>query len=368
MKVGAWELENALQIQLGFGAVQVTFIAGMFCAMCIMYLKYVVDHYFNELKRTSNTHVSKRMRFMRQLTATWVQVIVILGFMLWLTIMCVVVALLTFTAKVINFTTAYALMAVFSIVPGVAFFIIIGIAFVYDLYQDVKKHSWRGFLTERDPLNYRLDAILLFICAPTAILNAILVVIFSNAAIYSTPTGVAIHAIFVVIDPVWRTCFLLCAGLSCVIVIVYRSIVQYTQNKKRKETKQERIQRLLKKRESRDMFQQYCQREFSTENLYAWSDLELYHDIKEEKAKIEECHRIYDVYIKVGESVLEINLPIECRNTVKKNLSLLEGNLELQSTIFEDFQREVLQNLLDTFARYQVSPMAKRRRSSFSTN
>ncbi|EFC45083.1 G protein coupled receptor proteolytic domain-containing protein [Naegleria gruberi] len=100
------------------------------------------------------------------------------------------------------------------------------------------------------------------------------------------------------------------------------------------------------------LLEQFCKKEFSTENLY------LYHYIKQQNGNFncEIISHIYENYVKAG-SIMEVNIPSNCsKSFAKMYKEYCEESQEIDtssiSQCIETLMENVILNLSDTFSRF----------------
>jgi hypothetical protein len=352
------------------GALQLITLTMVYFTLALLYIKYIFKTQLNDLKEAGTTELTPRMRWAKRLTTPLAQIIMIVVLLIEQCVLYGILLLIEHVGKKLTYSNAYIAFAFFAAFHAGLCCLAILAAVIYDLAHDYKKQGGLSirFFTERDPLNYRIDAILLFIQVPIALICVGYILL--KQYFYGTAAGATFAILHIATDVIWRGCFIVAAGFSCIITIVWRLMYQVLivnqQNKKKGKTKQELMQKFLERKSSRKIFSDYCQREFSTENLSAWDDIEKYLDIKDPTQKLVECKRIYEIYVNSGDSTLEVNIPTWCRQNVVNNLMIAEKEPAVLDTIYDEFQREVLQNLLDTFSRFSMTSAYTKKERRFS--
>jgi hypothetical protein len=250
------------------------------------------------------------------------------------------------------------------IVLFVAIFVLV---MLIDVILDVKrKGCFTGYITIRDPLNFRMD--FLFI-----ILQVVFVLCYSLMSLIGTTTPSLVPPILRgVFELLFRTCFVIAGGLGCVCVILRRACLGLQQPKEEASSRADQLQYCLSDEKRSAMFAEYCRSEFSSENLLAYYEIKLFSSNTSHEEKVECARRIYSVFI-APNSLNEVNMSTAVRNEIHKKMEKLNGSEEESKSvineIFIDFEKEVRINLIDTFARFQLSSQYRkvRRRSSFET-
>jgi len=105
------------------------------------------------------------------------------------------------------------------------------------------------------------------------------------------------------------------------------------------------LDELLKNKQTEEMFIEFCQKEFSLENVVCYQEIQEW-----KKTKIDPMS-IYDKYLNGSQSVMEVNVQrkfcTEILNKIKKN--------EYDASLFDDIEKELKTNLYDNYGRFKNS-------------
>jgi hypothetical protein len=356
-------------------SVELLLLTMMFFCLSFQCVKFIVLQRVTEAKNAAHvadlTRATKRVRIANIMTSVWV-------FMALFTILLleqfgIVTALdwhyvhrpdLLKTIDNFGFASGLTHLVIF-ITP-------IGITMLIDIILDIRRRGFcTGYITIRDPLNFRMDFI--FIC-----LEVIFVVIYSIMTLLSQSAApenmLAILIVRGVFDLLFRICMVIAGGLGCVCVILRRLCLGLQQPKEESASRADQLQYVLADDKRSAMFAEYCRSEFSSENLLAFYEIRIFSTLTDQEQRLISARRIHELFVAAG-SLNEVNMPQTIRIDVHKKIEKLnhcssaEEIDQILAGIFVDFEKEVRINLTDTFTRFQLSSQYRRarRRSSFET-
>jgi hypothetical protein len=327
-----------------------------------MYLQYTVRKYANEAKKKMTGAKSRGIRIAEILVSN-------LFFFIFLLALIILLGAINGALNAVYFITGQSILIAGYIVAIILMSIFLAmmiIAAIVDFVLDVREHGfWTGFLTLRDPLNYRVDFLWIILCCFSA-------VIFLVLALASPPGNVYIEWIYLFPEFVFRASMLMSGSVTCEIVLIRRIVLQQLKKKETKKlglSKVEMLVRALCDDNLRTEFERYCNAEFSTENIQAYYELMRFIDCTDRQQKLALLQGIYDTFIKQN-AVNEVNLPEHVRQNLKRVLDTADLISEQQNInhLAEKLMQEVKQNLTDTFSRFMYSEayLKYSRRSSFT--
>jgi hypothetical protein len=100
-----------------------------------------------------------------------------------------------------------------------------------------------------------------------------------------------------------------------------------------------------------DMFREFCDQEFSTENLLLYEAIKKFQSANKTHRKAI-GNEIYSKYLNGNLSELEANVP---RSITVKVKARLDTNEEIESDLFNEILFTVKENLSDTYSRFIIS-------------
>jgi hypothetical protein len=232
------------------------------------------------------------------------------------------------------------------------------ITIIIDAIIDGRHYGFcTGFLIDRDVLRFRLDIIFMM---PIGILFGAVAAIpdsIRNTRLdtYGTDDGASIivAVIHIVVDllgffPLWAI-----AGGTIVIAAISNKI-------RYKSVRDDPLDQMFADKKGRELLEEYCKHEFSTENVLAFSALMKFVTVKDIADMRKEATSIIDLYIQV-DSLSEINLPKDVRQAVLNQASNIQQMSEKEIIeLFHDFENEVRLNLRDTLKRLVLTTQYKK--------
>jgi hypothetical protein len=336
----------------------------IFFSLCFQCLQFIVRQIINEAK-TSNGYIAigdsrakRRIHIARVLTSNYAFVTSLIFILLEQT--GIVTAL---DYHYVNFPQLTSTIDYFGYATGIVhpalFIIIIAIVVLIDVIVDVKKNGWwTGYISARDPLNFRVDFIWIS-------LVVVFVVIYS--IIYLLSNGnLALNIIAAIVELGFRLSLIMAGGLSCILVIFKRFLLRRTAEQQPENPMEQLLKLLESTSKKKQMFLNYCNSEFSSENIFAYQDIVLYKEIRDRNERIQACKDMYEKYLR-SRAVNEVNVPQKVRANLTKAIDSINDETSDSDlpNIFQEFDREVKINLLDTFSRFKLSNQYRKARSSY---
>lgn len=98
-------------------------------------------------------------------------------------------------------------------------------------------------------------------------------------------------------------------------------------------------------------FLEYAMTEFAGENILAWNQIQKFKQMSNEAEKIALARSIYHDFLNGKSSALEVNVPLTIVSVAKEKLD----SENVETNIFDPIAFELVQNMIDTFSRYQYS-------------
>jgi hypothetical protein len=327
-----------------------------------MYLQYQVRKYANAAKMQITGAKSRGVKIAETLVSN-------LFFVIFLLSLIVIMTAIMGALNAVYFVTGQSILIagyIVAIVMSSIFITIIVIAGLIDFILDVKEHGfWTGFLTSRDPLNYRVDFLWILVCTLGAIVFLVMVLAVPS-------NNVVINWLALIPEFFFRGGMMMAGSVMCLIVLARRKILQFLKKKENRElglSKTEKLMRVLCDEKMKIEFEKYCNAEFSTENILAYNELIRFLDCTTRREKLILLQGIYDTFVQQN-SVNEVNLPEHVRQNLKQVLEHVDSLSEGQdiNVLAEKLMQEIKQNLTDTFSRFMYTEayLKYTRRSSFA--
>lgn len=116
-------------------------------------------------------------------------------------------------------------------------------------------------------------------------------------------------------------------------------------------SKSSRIIDTIKDEEGRNLFFNFSDSEWSTENISCYEDIELYKKEKDFQKRKERANQIYYLYLNGNDSKLEINIQ-------QKHCIPIYEHIKIDtypSNLFETVEEIIIENMCDTFSRFEIS-------------
>jgi hypothetical protein len=105
----------------------------------------------------------------------------------------------------------------------------------------------------------------------------------------------------------------------------------------------------------RKLFADFCNSEFSIENLSCYEDLLLFRDEQNFNKKKELFESIYYKYLNGSESELEVNIPGGTKSDLNNIFKSLDIIVDFDDLVINKLIGDVKLNLIDTFSRFKQS-------------
>jgi hypothetical protein len=116
------------------------------------------------------------------------------------------------------------------------------------------------------------------------------------------------------------------------------------------------LNNLLRNKEFYGLFYQFCVKEFSTENIECWSDIEAF----KASPNMPRARRIYKQYFADELASRAVNIPNKVRKDITDVMNDAHtngvGDLTSASALFDTVEIALIGNLSDTFARFTITP------------
>ena len=197
--------------------------------------------------------------------------------------------------------------------------------------------QWKEMLVKKDPYHYRIDMMCFLPIIP---LFAIWFFIALPSYIFS------LNVEFIVILGFWTT------GLQSLFITIikkyYRSTKRSRMKKRSKETLH--LDMILNKSLLLEIFIEYCELQWASENILLKLDIQEY---KKSKERENLCLNIKENYLLVNVSDLEINCP---SSIINKTLKMIDEK-NFSDDLFMELEKVVDLNLSDTLSRFIYSSL-----------
>lgn len=274
------------------------------------------------------------------------------------------------------------------------------------------------FISLDQPLYFRMEMVIYMVCFIFQILNLIIgssSLSFRFDSNESYKKALTLDGVSFIFEVFYVVSYLFVfGGFALIVALIYkfkRSKKKQEQLQKRKEEQKKNQEELINKEmhvlleheEGYKLFEAFCQKEFSLENLYLYSDLKANPEITQGQQLggiVKFMSFLYNTYVKTG-ATHEVNIPSKCRNSflylyknvlesrdqlistdLKQSADNYEGDIELVdkdikfatknnpiprqeidaetvSNCFEFLLRQVMLNIGDTFSRFVFTPEYK---------
>eukprot|EP01080_Neovahlkampfia_damariscottae_P009438 gene9438-1644_t len=217
-------------------------------------------------------------------------------------------------------------------------FILISIDFILNVPLIIKCR-FKQILWDEDPFHYRLELIgMIFLFPPTIIW------FFGDIPQYFDSV-VAEYSVFI---GLWI------AGLQVLLITIVKTIYYFFRGLKKKSNDKEvlMINDMIDD-DVLDPFIEFCESEWSTENILAKLDIVEYRNLKSDKEREILCKTMKERYLIVNKSPLELNCQSNALNKVVERIDA--GNFD--DNLFDGLETNIDLNLSDTISRFQFSSM-----------
>ncbi|EFC38115.1 predicted protein [Naegleria gruberi] len=253
------------------------------------------------------------------------------------------------------------------------------------LNKNILLTAFHWFTSMDGPLYFRMEMFIYIISFILLILNQVIGLSslsyrFESLAMFKLAlTFDSISFIFEVLYVI--SYILVFGGYALIVALVYKFRQRRTkkeeQKKQNDEIMNQELYNTLESEEGYELFANFCEKEFSSENLFLFSDIKASTDVVSGEnlgGLVFFADRIYQKYIKTG-AEMEVNIPSKsrtafiqlyekCKKLDESNCELLDLNslskLGIENSMvkdcFELMMRQVVMNLGDTFSRFVFTP------------
>jgi hypothetical protein len=239
------------------------------------------------------------------------------------------------------------------------------ISVIYQLVADVKKIGcaacYTFWNTEKDPLNYRCDVVIVGIVAVIIFirisLEQTIQLFLLSSPVYDNKV-IATYIVLYIVRIIERLGLMSCSALTMIATVIKRQVFFVSEEEESVKNSTTGLKSLIDHTKGRKMLMSYCMYEFSAENLHAYIAIEKYLLITNNSdEKLNEAKSIFCEFIKQG-SLSEVNISTTVRRDVTNKLKGIEDQTisrDQLADLFNDFHMEVLCNLKDSFNRFKTT-------------
>lgn len=310
-------------------------------------MRFFVINNLNNMKRmfinSDEKKITKKLKVLKVITAPWFSVIVV--FLFWLFVMVfhlTMVGIEQFKCNRVEQSLALRLFMIITcgiiVILGHADVVIESLSHYKQLRNPYK------FYIIQDPYLYRIQL------AFTALMGGVLT--FISAYVTMQPT--VRQVLFTI------TFYAFFGSMS--VFPLFLTIIRQIKRRFEKKTvadDDKAIEYLLKDEVARELFYEYAKREWSTENVLIYNDIERFKQSFENektsqiggKSQLEFAKEIYEKYLKGVSAVFEVNIDRIACNKVYQQLKQNKVDVNL----FQEVEVVIRGNLLDTFSRFKNS-------------
>ena len=204
--------------------------------------------------------------------------------------------------------------------------------------------QWKKIFVKNDPYNYRLDMIAFLFLIPITI-------VWVGVNLPAYPFSLVVEIIMIL--GLWTS------GLQALIITIIK-LIHYSSIKKKIDKQNNNnnnnilptIESILKPR-MLECFIEYCESEWSSENIYLKLDILEYQKTKSKQEREDLCWIIKERYLLVNVSPLEIN----CPSLVLSRTLKMIGEKKFGDDLFKEIEVNVDMNLMDTISRFKYSTL-----------
>ncbi|EFC39850.1 B-lectin domain-containing protein [Naegleria gruberi] len=252
--------------------------------------------------------------------------------------------------------------------------------------RNVFLNAFNWFTSMDGPLYFRMEMFIYIVSFILLILNQV-IGLSSLAYRFESLTMFKLALTFDSISFIFEVLYvvsyiLVFGGYALIVAIIYKVRQRRTrkeeQKKQNEEIMNQELYNTLESEEGYELFANFCEKEFSSENLFLFSDIKASPDVASGEnlgGLLFFAERIYEKYIKTG-AEMEVNIPSKSRTAfvqlyekckkveTNSSLELLDSNSLAKSGIetnivkdcFDLMMRQVVMNLGDTFSRFVFTP------------
>ncbi len=120
--------------------------------------------------------------------------------------------------------------------------------------------------------------------------------------------------------------------------------------------KEENLNVLLSNKGFFQQFYLFCVKEYSTENIECWADVDAYKG----SPNMPRAKRIYNQFFASEKSANGVNIPNKARVEITEALNDAKtdgiGDRATASTLFDNVMKDVMMNLTDSYSRFKFTP------------
>jgi hypothetical protein len=252
--------------------------------------------------------------------------------------------------NVISFLTGQLIVEIQACVVMLLLVFISAGMLLWGIIMEAKETGIHGFFSDaHDPLCFRKDALISLLTIPFLLITII-------AQILLLLPGLNLSlGVFAVLILITRGSYyfvlifvIFISGMTCIVSIAVRKLRGPQVNKGSEESVL--IQLLNKNGEARRLFEKYCGREYCSENILAYCDVERYENLTNDFDRYEFATTMMNMYMKSG-SVNEVNTTEDVIKNVQRVLDQGHESKELDG-LMTQFGVELIQNMSDTFFRF----------------
>eukprot|EP01080_Neovahlkampfia_damariscottae_P006670 gene6670-10834_t len=328
---------------IGYAAVQIAF-----AAPTLMIFRYLILLRLHENKRritkklkVKEVFVDQKIRklftkILKYLASPW---IIILFPIFWLLAFESMLFIVYFYHNFVCTEDAWFYMKVLNTLFILVTFSNIACFLTFDLISNLPamfKCHWRHVFFHSDPYHYRLDMIFTFFA------------VIPMIAWFAAPLPYFFGSFLA--EYVFFTGFWVTGLQSLVITIIKKLFFSYkTSNSNNAKLK---VEDVLKPK-ILDIFIDYCEMEWSSENIFLKLDILSYKKTKSLKERENLCWIIKERYLLSGVSPLEVNCP---GNILSKAVKGIDEK-SFVDELLNEVESEIDRNLLDTISRFRVSKL-----------
>lgn len=327
------------EVQITFRCIVSSYVLQPLLSACgviplITYFRYLLLYYSNLKKEKfiNNDTITVQqlplyLRMINKITNPIILLIFLaLHFIIWSILVTISFAIFKFGCGSFGST----LNSYFNAAYAITYAVVVGLLQLFDLLINIKlvmKCELKRFYIDKDPYSFRLEfllTILLFVIGviwvfiPTTILKIITV-----------DLGL----------------LLILWNFSLLVLLI--TIYKWIKSKIEKNPQLDEMGKLFQNQELKDLFVEYCKKEWSLENALFYQDSITYRNSTEKK-RSDIAERMKRLYLSFEMSPLEINVPAE---KIQETLKKLEEN-QLGDDLFKDLEGLVAMNMRDTSLRF----------------
>jgi hypothetical protein len=210
---------------------------------------------------------------------------------------------------------------------------------MFDLIMNIKDIVFckcKKYFFINDPFHYRLEMILIVIGWPLPVIWAL------------APFPMILRSILADFQIFIVFCI---SGLIALTITIYKNIIFYL-SKKKLESKSNFIQQILLDENLLEIFQKFCEGEWSTENILLKVGIHEYNQ-KGPKEREMLANEMKENFLIVDLSPLEVNAPSRVLKRLVENIE--KPGAEFPDDLFNEVEKYIDENLSDTIGRFNIS-------------